>query len=76
MDMRLVSEKESERERSMVVSKIFSLILFRPFPGRYLLDLGYLGARPYQEVFQLIEGLQNEAKSQVQPAVEEPKVAE
>jgi len=35
--------------------------------------LGYLGARPYQEVFQLIEGLQNEAKSQVQAAVEEPK---
>lgn len=35
--------------------------------------LGYLGARPYQEVFQLVEGLQNEAKSQVQPAVEEPK---
>jgi hypothetical protein len=38
--------------------------------------LGYLGTRPYQEVFQLIEGLQNEAKSQVQPAVKEPKVAE
>jgi hypothetical protein len=35
--------------------------------------LGYLGARPYQEVFQLIEGLQNEAKNQVQPTVEEPK---
>jgi len=35
--------------------------------------LGYLGARPYQEVFQLIEGLQNEAKNQVQAAVEEPK---
>ena len=35
--------------------------------------LGYLGARPYQEVFQLIEGLQNEAKSQVQAPVEEPK---
>lgn len=35
--------------------------------------LAYLGSRPYQEVFQLIEGLQNEAKSQVQPAVEEPK---
>jgi len=26
--------------------------------------LGYLGSRPYQEVFQLIEALQNEAKSQ------------
>jgi len=38
--------------------------------------MGYLGTRPYQEVFQLIDGLQNEAKSQVQPAVEEPKVAE
>ena len=38
--------------------------------------MGYLGTRPYQEVFQLIEGLQNEAKSQVQPAVEEPKAAE
>ena len=38
--------------------------------------LGYLGTRPYQEVFQLIDGLQNEAKSQVQPAVEELKAAE
>jgi hypothetical protein len=38
--------------------------------------LGYLGTRPYQEVFQLIDGLQNEAKSQVQPAVEEPKATE
>tara|TARA_R110002126_G_scaffold49856_1_gene137611 strand:- start:700 stop:858 length:159 start_codon:yes stop_codon:yes gene_type:complete len=38
--------------------------------------MGYLGTRPYQEVFQLIEGLQNEAKSQVQSAVEEPKAAE
>jgi hypothetical protein len=28
--------------------------------------LGYLGARPYQEVFQLIEALQKEAKNQVQ----------
>lgn len=24
--------------------------------------LGYLGSRPYQEVFQLIEGIQNEVK--------------
>jgi hypothetical protein len=38
--------------------------------------LGYLGTRPYQEVFQLVEGLQNEAKSQVQPTIEEPKVNE
>jgi len=38
--------------------------------------MGYLGTRPYQEVFQLIDGLQNEAKSQVQPAVEEQKAAE
>jgi hypothetical protein len=38
--------------------------------------MGYLGTRPYQEVFQLIEGLQNEAKSQVQTSVEEPKAAE
>ena len=38
--------------------------------------MGYLGTRPYQEVFQLIEGLQNEAKSQMQTPVEEPKVAE
>jgi len=30
--------------------------------------LGYLGARPYQEVFQLIEALQKEAKNQVPPA--------
>ena len=26
--------------------------------------IGYLGARPYQEVFQLIESLQKEAKDQ------------
>jgi hypothetical protein len=38
--------------------------------------MGYLGTRPYQEVFQLIDGLQNEAKSQVQPAVEGTKAAE
>ena len=29
--------------------------------------IGYLGTRPYQEVFQLVEGLQAEAKSQPQP---------
>jgi hypothetical protein len=27
--------------------------------------LQYLGSRPYQEVFQLIEAIQNEAKAQV-----------
>jgi len=32
--------------------------------------LGYLGARPYQEVFQLIEALQKEANNQVPPAVD------
>lgn len=26
--------------------------------------LGYLGTRPYQEVFQLVEGLQKEAQNQ------------
>lgn len=35
---------------------------------------GYLGTRPYQEVFQLIEALQNEAKSQ--PLQEEQKAPE
>ena len=29
--------------------------------------MGYLGQRPYQEVFQLIEFIQNEAKNQPQP---------
>jgi len=29
--------------------------------------LGYLGSRPYQEVFQLIEALQAEAKNQPAP---------
>tara|TARA_R110000868_G_scaffold395465_1_gene667141 strand:- start:410 stop:568 length:159 start_codon:yes stop_codon:yes gene_type:complete len=38
--------------------------------------MGYLGARPYQEVFQLIDGLQKEAKNQVPPTVEEPKATE
>jgi hypothetical protein len=37
--------------------------------------LGYLGARPYQEVFALIDALQKEAQASMaeQPAVEEPK---
>jgi hypothetical protein len=29
--------------------------------------LGYLGTRPYQEVFQLIEALQSEARNQPVP---------
>ena len=36
--------------------------------------LGYLGTRPYQEVFQLIEAIQNEAKTQ--PKAEEQKESE
>jgi hypothetical protein len=32
--------------------------------------LGYLGARPYQEVFQLVEAIQKEAKQAVEPASE------
>jgi len=36
--------------------------------------LGYLGSRPYQEVFQLIEAIQNEAKTQ--PKAEEQKETE
>lgn len=36
--------------------------------------LGYLGSRPYQEVFQLIEAIQNEAKNQ--PQAEEQKAPE
>jgi hypothetical protein len=36
--------------------------------------LGYLGTRPYQEVFQLIEAIQNEAKNQLQ--TEEQKAFE
>ena len=32
--------------------------------------LGYLGTRPYQEVFQIIEALQNEAKNQPKPEVQ------
>jgi hypothetical protein len=36
--------------------------------------LGYLGSRPYQEVFQLIEAIQNEAKAQ--PQAEEQKEPE
>ena len=35
--------------------------------------LGYLGSRPYQEVYQLIESVQNEAKQQAAAAaVAEP----
>jgi hypothetical protein len=29
--------------------------------------LQYLGTRPYQEVFQIVEALQNEAKAQAKP---------
>jgi len=36
--------------------------------------MGYLGTRPYQEVFQLIEAIQNEAKTQ--PQAEEQKAPE
>jgi hypothetical protein len=34
--------------------------------------MGYLGTRPYQEVFQLIEAIQKEAKEQplVEPSLE------
>jgi len=32
--------------------------------------LGYLGSRPYQEVFNLIKTIQDEAANQVNPAVE------
>jgi hypothetical protein len=31
--------------------------------------MGYLGTRPYQEVFQLIEAIQKEAKEQPVPEV-------
>ena len=33
--------------------------------------IGYLGTRPYQEVFQLVDALQNEAKNQ--PKAEDGK---
>ena len=36
--------------------------------------IGYLGTRPYQEVFQLIEIIQNVAKNQ--PQLEEQKESE
>jgi len=32
--------------------------------------LGYLGARPYQEVFQLVEAIQQEAKEAIEPKAE------
>jgi len=32
--------------------------------------LGYLGARPYQEVFQLVDAIQKEAKEATTPAAE------
>jgi hypothetical protein len=37
--------------------------------------LGYLGTRPYQEVFHLVTAIQDEAKGQVIPTPEEPEVA-
>jgi len=33
--------------------------------------MGYLGTRPYQEVFQLIEAIQSEAKNQPEPKQDE-----
>jgi len=32
--------------------------------------LGYLGDRPYKEVFQLIEAIQKEAKEAIEPKAE------
>jgi len=32
--------------------------------------LSYLGSRPYQEVFQLIEGIQTEARNQPENAIQ------
>lgn len=32
--------------------------------------LGYLGARPYQEVYQLVEAIQKEAKQAAEPKAE------
>jgi len=32
--------------------------------------LGYLGNKPYQEVFQLVEAIQKEAKQAAEPAPE------
>lgn len=34
--------------------------------------MGYLGTRPYQEVFQLVEGLQAEAKAQAPAGASAP----
>jgi hypothetical protein len=33
--------------------------------------MGYLGTRPYQEVYQLIEAVQTEAKNQPEPKQDE-----
>jgi hypothetical protein len=33
--------------------------------------MGFLGTRPYQEVYQLIEAIQNEAKNQPTPETAE-----
>jgi hypothetical protein len=32
--------------------------------------MAYLGSQPYQQVFQLVDGIQKEAQAQAQPAVE------
>jgi hypothetical protein len=32
--------------------------------------LGYLGSKPYQEVYQLVEAIQKEAKQSAEPAPE------
>jgi hypothetical protein len=34
--------------------------------------MGYLGSRPYQEVFQLVNAMQDEAKQAVAPKIEQP----
>jgi len=38
--------------------------------------LEYLAQRPYREVFELVQGLQQQAKQIEEPKVEEPKVEE
>jgi hypothetical protein len=47
--------KENKMEKLQISAQLLNSII------------GYLGTRPYQEVFQLVEALQAEAKNQPQP---------
>jgi hypothetical protein len=54
----LLPHKENKMEKLQISAQLLNSLI------------GYLGTRPYQEVFQLVEALQAEAKNQPEKAPE------